>query len=576
MKHELLEAKGIDLKNKKHGSIKTTCPECSQSRRDKNDPCLSVNIDDGVWNCHHCDFKGGVFDKPKKEYIKPLPRLEKLSTGAITWFDGRGISNNTLLRLGVTEAREWMPSMQKEMTCICFNYIREGELVNIKYRDGKKGFKMAKDAELIFYNLDAIKDETECVIVEGEIDCLTLHECGIHNVVSVPNGASKGSQKLEYLDNCWKHFENKTKIVLMVDGDEPGYALREELSRRLGKDRCYTVKYPEGSKDINDVFINSGKEEVLNTLFTATQIPIEGILTMDEMYGDVLHYYNNGYPTGVRVGIYSIDELVSFMGGQMTVITGIPGSGKSEVVDLIMTKTAINNEWSWGVCSFENQPSAFHVTKLVEKFIGKSFAKRNNPSSRVSAREFEQGVGLVDQHFHFINISQVDVTLKGILDKTAELVVRKGIKGLVIDPWNYIEHKIPKGYTETQYISESLSEVKAFALKYGIHVIIIAHPTKLQKDKSTGKYEVPTLYNISGSAHFFNKTDNGISVYRDFQTNQVDIYVQKVRYSWLGKIGFASFTYDVETRQYAEVNPVQKLSYNPDRFISSAKEEPFL
>jgi twinkle protein len=297
---------------------------------------------------------------------------------------------------------------------------------------------------------------------------------------------------------------------------------------------------------------------------------------MDEMYGDVLHNYNNGYPTGVRVGIYSIDELVSFMGGQMTVITGIPGSGKSEVVDLIMTKTAINNELSWGVCSFENQPSAFHVTKLVEKFIGKSFAKRNNPSSRVSAREFEQGVGLVDQHFHFINISQVDVTLKGILDKTAELVVRKGIKGLVIDPWNYIEHKIPKGYTETQYISESLSEVKAFALKYGIHVIIIAHPTKLQKDKSTGKYEVPTLYNISGSAHFFNKTDNGISVYRDFQTNQVDIYVQKVRYSWLGKIGFASFTYDVETRQYAEVNPVQKLSYNPDRFISSAKEEPFL
>ena len=146
----------------------------------------------------------------------------------------------------------------------------------------------------------------------------------------------------------------------------------------------------------------------------------------------------------------------------------------------------------------------------------------------------------------------------------------------MIDPWNYIEHKIPKGYTETQYISESLSEVKAFALKYGIHVIIIAHPTKLQKDKGTGKYEVPTLYNISGSAHFFNKTDNGISVYRDFQTNQVDIYVQKVRYSWLGKIGFASFTYDVETRQYAEVNPVQKLSYNPDRFISSAKEEPFL
>jgi twinkle protein len=153
-------------------------------------------------------------------------------------------------------------------------------------------------------------------------------------------------------------------------------------------------------------------------------------------------------------------------------------------------------------------------------------------------------------NFNFINTNETDISIDGILNKTSELVLRKGIKGLLIDPWNYIEHNIPNGYSETQYISECLTKIKKTALKLGIHIIIIAHPTKLQKDKTTGKYEVPTLYSISGSAHFFNKTDNGITVYRDFQTNDVTVYVQKVRYSWLGKIGFITYKYNTLTRQY--------------------------
>ena len=156
----------------------------------------------------------------------------------------------------------------------------------------------------------------------------------------------------------------------------------------------------------------------------------------------------------------------------------------------------------------------------------------------------------VEDQFSFINTSEADISIDGILAKAEELVLRKGIKGLLIDPWNYIEHNIPEGFSETRYVSESLTKIKRAALKLGIHIILIAHPTKLSKDKSTGKYEIPTLYSISGSAHFFNKTDNGMAVYRDFETNIVTIYVQKVRYSWLGKIGFFSFNFNTFTRQY--------------------------
>jgi twinkle protein len=547
--HQQLIQKGIDLKGKVKGQIKTTCPECSQNRRNKSDLCLSVDIDNGVWNCHHCEWKGRVFEKPVKEYVKPLPRLEAVGAKISAWFDSRKISNDTLLRSKVTEATEWMPTKSTEVPVICFNYLREGETVNIKFRCQGKGFKMAQGAELIFYNLDALKGETECVIVEGEMDCLSFIESGVYNVVSVPNGASKGNQKLEYLDNCIEYFSGMTKIIIAVDADEAGYSLREELARRLGKERCFKVSYPEGCKDANEVLMAHGKASVKDLLSSAVEFPIEGILTMDDMIEDVVNYYDNGYPGGDKAGISNLDEYVSFMPGQITIITGIPGSGKSEIIDWISTKLSLNCNWAWAVCSFENQPASFHVTKLMEKFTGKSFAPRHNPLARIDDIQFDNAVNFVSQFYHFINISQVDVTMQGILDKAAELVSRKGIRGLIIDPWNYIEHKIPKGYTETQYTSESLSMVKGFAMKYGVHVFLVAHPTKLKKEPS-GKYEIPTLYQISGSSHFFNKADNGLSVYRDFESNQVDVFIQKVRYSWLGKIGQASFHFNTETRQY--------------------------
>jgi twinkle protein len=125
------------------------------------------------------------------------------------------------------------------------------------------------------------------------------------------------------------------------------------------------------------------------------------------------------------------------------------------------------------------------------------------------------------------------------------------VKGIIIDPWNYIEHKIPAGLTETQYISECLSLIKDFVVKNDVHLFIVAHPRKLTKD-SSGQYPVATMYDIAGSAHFFNKTDNGISVHRDFKNNIVSVYVQKVRFSWLGRIDYCCYSFNTFTRQYLQ------------------------
>lgn len=546
------EKHGIDISKQRGG--KMLCPKCSSTRKNKHDPCLSVDLKTGLYNCHNnCGFKGCAVElKPKKEYAKPVARLEKLSTKVLSWFENeRKISNNTLLRLGVTEAKEWMPQIDKEVACICFNYYRDSQLVNIKFRTSAKGFKMAKDAELIFYNLDSIKDETECVIVEGEIDCLSFYESGIYNVVSVPNGASKGSQKLEYLDNCWEYFENKTKIILAVDNDESGNSLRDELARRLGKEKCFKVEYPEGCKDANETLLKLGKLSVAYLVENAIEYPLEGIIGMDEMYPQIIDWYENGYPKGDAAKIDGFDPLLTFAPGQLTMITGIPGHGKDEFANLIMANLAKNENWTWGICGFEETP-AQSSTKLMEKITGKAFEFRQNSFNRISSTEFEYGVGMVDKYFKFINTEDCETNIDGILEKAAQMVKRFGIKGFCLNPWNWVDHYREAYMSETEYVSAALTKIISFAKKYQVHFFLIAHTTKIAKGKD-GKYEVPTLYSISGSANFFNKTHNGITVYRDYTTNNVDIYVQKVKQSWMGKIGFCSFSYDTFTRQYIPI-----------------------
>ena len=538
---------GIDV-NKVSGG-KGYCPKCHENRKHKKDRSLSIDKETGAFNCHNCGFKGYALDieKQKKVYTKPVPRLEKLSQKAIQWFEkDRGISNNTLLRLKITEAKEWKGQFEKEVTTICFNYYRNDELVNIKFRGPQKSFKLAKDAELIFYNLDAIKGEETAIIVEGEMDCLTLHECGIYNVVSVPNGASKGSMKLEYLDNCWQEFEGKTKIILATDGDEAGVAIREELARRLGKERCYMVAYPEGCKDSNEVLLNHGKGAVKTMIDEAKEWPLEGIVTMDEMFDTISGWYERGYPQGAKAGMLGFDKLLTFAPRQVTTITGIPGHGKDEFTNMILARTAINCGWKWADAGFEEEPEQT-VTKLAEKIVNKAFDFRKDPMNRISVAEFRYALGVIDKHFFFYKTEEIETDIDTLLGIADRLVLKHGIHGLRLNPWNWIANNT--GIEGTEYVSVVYTKIIQWARKRDVHVFVVAHTTKIGKDKN-GKFEIPNLYNISGSAHFYNKTHNGMTVYLDVVTGFTTVYVQKVKQSWLGQKGFVTYRFDTYTRKY--------------------------
>lgn len=565
---QLLEEKGINLKGKSAGTHKMQCPQCSHTRKNKKDLCLSVNIDEGWWKCHHpdCNWSGKVYQGPakieKKEFKKPVPRLEKLSKPILDFFEkGRGISNNTLLRFNITESQEWMPKAQKVVSAICFNYYRNKELVNIKYRANGKDFKMEKDAELIFYNIDALDGEDECVIVEGEIDCLSCYEDNIYNAVSVPNGASKGNQKLEYLDNCWETFKDMKKIILMTDNDDAGIQLRDELARRLGYERCWRVTFPDGLKDANEVWKAYGEGSLRKVKEEATPWPMEGILTVMDVMDDVVSFYENGFPNGYPIPVPGIGPKLQLMLGQLTCVTGIPGSGKSEVIDWWMVEISRVHGWIWAVFSPENQPIALHITKLAQKFAKKSFAKRDVADYRMTTHELALAMDFINSHFYFMNVNEMDISVEGVMSKLRELVLRVGVNGLLIDPWNKFRHDKAKSGNDLDYISKALNEITYGSKVNGVHTILIAHPTKMRKVKvgKVEKYEVPTMYSISGSSDFFNMTDNGVAVYRDFDTGVVDIYIQKVRFNWLGEIGFSSYRFDWNTQQYVMLDSSAEL-----------------
>lgn len=538
-----------------------SCPECSSKRRKKAAKCLSVNIQKECWVCHHCGWtgtlkKGAKFSDPhyqKPEYTKPklLPSNPELVPKIIQWFIKRGITTDTQIRNKLTVSEVWMPQIEGFTQAIGFPYYRNGEHINTKWRDSKKHFRLEAGAELILYGLDDIKEADTIIWVEGEMDKLSVEEAGFKNCVSVPNGApppdSKNySAKFDFLRTAEEFISGKSHI-LFLDSDEAGKKLEEELSRRLGKENCKRVRLPDEYKDANEYLIAHGSEALRDAVLDAKPFPVSGIYEGKSITGSVLNLKKDGIQRGCKTGWVEVDGYFSVKPGQMTIVTGIPNHGKSNWLDCLTLNIAQKYGWRFGIFSPENQPLERHAAGLIEKFNKKPFNKLGDDY-------VETTMEWLDRHYYWILPDlDDDWSLVGILDKAKALVYRHGINGLIIDPWNEIEHRRPVNMSETDYISASLTKIRQFARLHNVHVWIVAHPSKLRKDLQTKEYPIPTPYDISGSAHWRNKADNCITVFRHFtgqREGEVDICIQKIRFSEVGKVGAAPLVYDPDMCNY--------------------------
>ena len=559
------------------------CPECAESRKKKHPPTLSitVNATETLYFCHHCEFKGCITHstpinsypkKPPRPKVTPIPTQLNHDAGAIqAFFSARGISIHNM---------SVMPPMAFGKKY--FHAHGEDDAVGFVYSDAVKwravnGKCFTQDgAAREFYGLEQLDpDDETLIIVEGEADVIALASLSPPiRAVSCPNGApaevSKGRVQPEAdgkFGYVWKSrdlLERMTKVILAVDQDEAGSALKEELARRIGRAKCHEVVYPEGCKDITDVLKHHGLQAGRDAIDKSQPMPLAGVYGAKSYAGKLLEVYLEGHGHGESTGYEVIDKLFTVKEGLLYVVTGMPSSGKSEFVDQVMMNLAQNSHWKFAVASFENPPH-IHLAKLAEKRIGKPFFEGLTP--RMTKTELDEATEFIDEHFCFLESKDGNLpTIRSILNRTRQAIMRLGCRGLVIDPYNYIQHEGEE--TEHQQINALLTKLVTFAQAHEIAIFFIAHPAKMQP-KEDGTYPVPKGMNISGSASFFSKADIGLTVHRG--ENGVEIHNWKSRFKWIGEQGMAYLGYDIPTGRYFETTATQRQDAFADNMLGAPR-----
>jgi twinkle protein len=288
------------------------------------------------------------------------------------------------------------------------------------------------------------------------------------------------------------------------------------------------------------------------------------------LYRERLHeLWKAGLPPGDSTGWRSVDRHYTIASGQLSILTGWPGSGKSEWLDAMLMNLAMSG-WRFNLFSPENQPSEIHVVKFLEKYVRKPFGR--GVTERMTTEEVDEAATEIDEWFSFItpafSTERLSFTVDEVL-KAAECDFRlRGLwsarehnLGLVIDPWNELEHLRPSALSETEYVAQTLSMVRGWARKNGVHVWIVAHPQKLKRD-DLGVLPVPRPDAISGSQHWWNKADACVTVWRDLgegRKDETDIHVWKIRFKHIGTPGKVTLRYDRVTGIYSEL-PAQNFS----------------
>ena len=547
---------------------RVTCPECSHERKKHNQQDLDIKAKTDGWAyyCHHCNVSG--FVPYKKNIYKPTPRMEhSMSTVvALKKFDGtklqsqhydflktRGISANTADAMKLFPAEKYFQRLNKKTDAIGFPYFKNGNFISAKYRSiESKDFTQDLGGSQDFFGIDRIDPTKPVVIVEGEIDALTLMECGVENVLSVPSGApikvsdgkvdASEDKRFSFVWNAFDVLEKTPYVTIATDTDTAGQALAEELARRIGKDKCRIAKF--SFKDLNEAFLAEGADLVKQIIEKAEPYPVAGLSSASKFSDRLNDLWGKGTGKGVSTGYSNVDEIYTIAQGQLSIVTGYPSSGKSNFVDQLMVNLAKAHDWKFAICSFENQPE-IHISRLMEIYKEKRFF---DGSQRMTEDEKNDSFEWVENHFMFMDSEGAEPSsIDSILERAKVAVARTGIRGLVIDPYNYIENK--SGQAEHEFISSMLTRMQAFAKAYGVHVWFVAHPSKITR--SGMDLPRPDGMAISGSMAWWAKADCGVTVHRT-KTNDVEIAVWKCRFRWVGTQGETSLGYNKVTGTYFE------------------------
>lgn len=457
------------------------------------------------------------------------------------WLENRNLDQEIISRMGVTEFQKNGKSWIK------IPFRQFGETVNNKYRClDEKAFYQDSDGVQCLYNFDVITDPTlsdePLIITEGEADTWAAIQAGYAKTVSVPCGAPNERDgegaKYDFLDKVIPNIRQCSEVILAVDSDKNGSNLLHDLSFRIGRDKCKWIRYPKGCKDLNDALIAYGVEGVRKSVTTAKFVDVDGVFSLSELAPvPQAKIYETGFN--------GLEKNFKLRLGDFSVVTGIPGMGKSTFVNDLIARLNVKHGLKTSFASLEQNPLQDHVRNLTRWYKG-TYPEAND----FQAQEW------IEKNFSFIHPSDSQqfedvIDLTWFLEKAATAITRKGAQIIVLDPWNELEHITMRDQTLTEYVGSSIRRLKRFAKIHNVHVMVVAHPTKQAKNKD-GTFSAPSLYDISDSANWANKADIGIVIHRDsFEGRETVIKVVKSRYhDIIGKPGKAEFIFNDLTNRY--------------------------
>lgn len=261
------------------------------------------------------------------------------------------------------------------------------------------------------------------------------------------------------------------------------------------------------------------------------------LLTFRDISKEIRDYVTNGINKGFSTGWISLDDYWRLLPGALTIVTGIPSSGKSEFMDQLILHTIAQHDWKWTLYSPENWPLEHHFQKLAEKWIGKPMFQYLDEVP-MSKDEINKAVLDLSGSIVFAHPKADGMTLDELMELVKESKHKHHSNAFIIDPWNECEHHRPKQMSETEYIGDALTRLRNFSRLNSMALFVVAHPTKLEKNED-GNYPVPDPYSINGSSNWRNKADVCVAVWRDYQKNDgvVHIHIQKMRNKNTGTLG---------------------------------------
>lgn len=446
-------------------------------------------------------------------------------------------------------------------------FVRNGEIVRRKYRWFREERRWSQDKGGIrcAWNEDVLRDASlhgqPLVITEGEFDAMAAIQSGFTRTISVPDGAPPpGERSVEELEAGRKyewlreikpllHRDLAPEIILAVDGDENGAALLQDLSAQLLRARCKFVTYPKCKdperrgrprcKDLNEVLEDYGPKGVVETLSRAQWVAADGVYRMGELPPlPESQVYEIGFPL--------FGEHYKLRLGDLAVWTGIPMMGKTSVVQDVCCRVADTYGLRIAWASFEQSPQRDH-RRAFRTWFSRAKEHQQDAEQLAAADEW------IDRYHLFLVPSEDDdVTLDWLLEKMELAVVRHECRVIVVDPWNEMDHLYDgRGETEVQYTNRAIKTLKRFARAFQVHLIIVAHPTKIQKG-TDGKYPMPGMYDINGGAVWNNKADLGVIVHRETE-DDTRVKVAKSRYhDQIGRPGSVMMQFCGDDRRFTE------------------------